>query len=47
MNKLRKYYSDLQNDANNNFDKVTSDRLKKLVAFTNQEYESHVQQGTY
>lgn len=47
MNKLRKYYSDLQNDANNNFDKVTSDRLKKLVAFTNQEYESHVQQGAY
>ena len=47
MNKLRKYYSDLQNDANNNFDKVTSDRLKKLLAFTNQEYESHVQQGQY
>jgi hypothetical protein len=47
MNKLRKYYADLQNDANNNFDKVTSDRLKKLIAFTNQEYESHVQQGQY
>lgn len=36
MNKLRKYYSDLQSDAKNNFDKVTADRAKKLLAFTNQ-----------
>jgi hypothetical protein len=38
MNKLRKYYNDLQNDAQNNFDKITPDRVKKLLAFTNQEY---------
>lgn len=47
MNKLRKYYTDLQSDAKNNFDKLTSDRTKKLIAFTNQEYEAHIQQGEY
>lgn len=45
MNKIRKYYSDLQNDANNNFEKVTTDRLKKLLAYANQEYASQMQQG--
>lgn len=35
MQKLRDLYAETQNNAKNNFDKVSLDRCKKILAYAN------------
>lgn len=40
MQKLRDLYKETQRNANDNFDKVTLERMKKIHGFSNKEYEN-------
>jgi len=47
MQKLRDLYAETQNNARNNFDKITLDRCKKIQAYANKEIESASGQDDY
>ena len=47
MQKLRQLYAETQNNAKVNFDKVTLERCKKILAYANREYDSMIAQGDY
>jgi hypothetical protein len=47
MQKLRDLYKETQRNANENFEKVTQDRMKKILAFANKEYESMLNKNDF